>query len=408
MTNLYSYPKENIRVLLLENIHDTGATAFTQEGYQIDRRKGSLTEAELIEAIADVHLLGIRSQTKITARVLDAAPHLLAIGAFCIGTNQIDLEAAASRGVAVFNAPFSNTRSVVELTLGDMLALSRRLTTHNANMHTGIWNKSAAGSHELRGQTLGIIGYGHIGSQLSVLAEALGMQVVFYDIADKLAFGNARALASMNEVLEASDIVSIHVDGRPENHNLIGKAQLAHMKRGSLFLNLSRGFIVDDHALAESLTSGHLAGAAVDVYPEEPGKGEPFSSPLQGLSNVILTPHVASGTEEAQADIGAFAASKLISYVNTGATPLCVNLPELELPQQAGRHRLLHIHRNVPGVLARINSALAAVGANIAGQYLGTNGGTGYCIVDIDQDFSQTVRHELAKMPETIKLRVLF
>jgi len=402
-----SYSKNRIRTLLLENVHPTAVDAFRAEGYQVETAPGALTEAELIERLPDVHILGIRSATKLTAAAFEAGRHLLAVGAFCIGTNQIDLSAATASGAAVFNAPYSNTRSVVELALGEIIMLMRRTFDRNAEMHAGTWKKTAVGSYEVRSKRLGIIGYGNIGSQLSVVAEALGMEVVFHDIADRLAFGNARRLP-LDELLSTSDIVTIHVDGRPENHNLIGAAEFAAMKPGALFLNLSRGFVVDEAALATALRSGHLGGAAVDVFPTEPRKGEAFDSPLRDLSNVILTPHVASGTQEAQAHIGHFVSSKLIQFINTGNTNLSVNLPNLNLPAQQRDHRLVHIHRNEPGVLAKINAIVSESGANIAGQYLGTSDHAGYIITDINQTYSLELKSELAKLPETIRVRLLY
>jgi D-3-phosphoglycerate dehydrogenase len=395
------------RALLLENIHDDAAFALRDAGYQVDRRRGALTEDELVEALRDVELLGIRSNTTVTARVLDAAPGLVGIGAFCIGTNQIDLDAATERGIAVFNAPFSNTRSVVELALSEIIALTRRLTDKNADMHAGIWDKSAVGSHEVRGRRLGIVGYGNIGSQLSVLAEALGMRVLFYDTADKLALGNARRCGTLEELLAESDIVSLHVDGRSGNSGLFGEEQLARMKPASLFLNLSRGFVVDHGALRKHVESGHLAGAAVDVFPREPKRpGEEFVSELRGLRNVILTPHVGGSTEEAQQDIGNFVAGKLRDYGRAGTTSLSVNLPPVALPRTPGATRLLLLHRNTPGVLATVNSALAAHGINIEGQVLGTRGSLGYVVTDVATADDEVVA-TLAALPDTIRAEVL-
>src|SRR6204780_844284 len=329
------------RALLVENIHPDASARLAKEGYEVATLPRALGEDELAEAVDGVHVLGIRSGTHVTERVLDAAPSLIAIGAFCIGVNQIDLAAASQRGIAVFTAPFSNTRSVVELVLAEIIALPRRLTDKNAQMHAGLWDKSAAGSHEVRGRRLGIIGYGNIGGQLSVLAESLGMTVYFYDTADKLALGNAQRCGTMEELLEISDAVTLHVDGRPGNSGLFGEAEFAAMKPGSLFLNLSRGFVVDHAALRRNIESGHLAGAAVDVFAREPrGRGEEFSSELRGLPNVILTPHVGGSTEEAQQDIGEFVAGKLHDYVNCGTTSLSGNLPRVALPQTPGSHRL--------------------------------------------------------------------
>lgn len=399
---------QDIRVLLLENIHPDATALLTKAGYQVETTDRALGEDELIERLAEVDVVGIRSNTHATARAFESAPHLLAVGAFCIGTNQIDLPAAGSHGVAVFNAPFSNTRSVVELVIAEIIALQRGLTDKSRQMHEGTWDKSAKGSHEVRGRRLGIVGYGNIGSQLSVLAEALGMSVWFYDAEDKLALGNARRCSSLEELLEGVDIVTLHVDGRPSNKGMFGEAELARMQQGSLFLNLSRGFVVDHAALRAHMESGHIAGAAVDVFPNEPKrKGEPFVSELQGLPNVILTPHVGGSTEEAQQDIGRFVAGKLHDYLSSGSTAMSVNLPNLVLPPNAGEFRVTHVHANVPGVLAAINSLFASHGMNIEGQYLGTQGDVGYVITDTPSDFSGEVLGALAGMAATIRLRVL-
>jgi D-3-phosphoglycerate dehydrogenase / 2-oxoglutarate reductase len=394
------------RALLLENIHPDAVARLTKDGYQVDTAPKALTEDELVSAVRGVQLLGLRSGTNITERVLAAAPDLLAIGAFCIGVNQIDLAAASRRGVAVFNAPFSNTRSVVELALAEIIAMTRRLTGKNAQMHAGVWDKSAAGSHEVRGRRLGIVGYGNIGGQLSVLAEALGMTVVFYDTADKLALGNARRCGTLQELLEIADVVTLHVDGRPGNSGLFGAAEFGAMKPGALFLNLSRGFVVDHAALRRNIESGRLAGAAVDVFPSEPrSRGEEFASELRGLPNVILTPHVGGSTEEAQQDIGEFVAGKLRDFVATGATSLSVNLPGVALPPVPGTYRLLHLHRNVPGVLADINQVLAEHNANIEGQLLGTRDDLGYVLTDIGSRFTAGMLTRLRDLDVTIRLR---
>ena len=396
------------RALLLENIHPDARARLAKDGCQVDTLPRALTEDELVSAVDGVQLLGIRSGTHVTERVLDAAPDLLAIGAFCIGVNQIDLAAAARRGVAVFNAPFSNTRSVVELALAEIIALTRRLTGKNRQMHAGEWDKSAAGSHEVRGRRLGIVGYGNIGGQLSVLAEALGMTVVFFDTADKLALGNARRCGTLQELLEISDVVTLHVDGRPGNSGLFGAAEFGAMKPGSLFLNLSRGFVVDHAALRRQIESGRLAGAAVDVFPAEPrGRDEEFVSELRGLPNVILTPHVGGSTEEAQQDIGEFVAGKLLDYLDTGATSLSVNLPGVALPVVPGTHRLVHLHQNVPGVLAKINQLLAEHDANIEGQLLGTRDELGYVLTDIGTEYTAGMRARLRAMDVTIRLRTV-
>jgi len=397
-----------LRALLLENIHDDAAFALRDAGFEVQRLDRALKESELLERVQGVAVLGIRSNTQLTAQVLQAAPELLGVGAFCIGTNQIDLAAAAGKGIAVFNAPFSNTRSVVELALSEIIALTRRLTDKNADMHAGRWDKSAVGSHEVRGRRLGIVGYGNIGSQLSVLAEALGMRVLFYDTADKLALGNARRCGTLDELLQESDVVSLHVDGRPGNSDFFGEQQLARMRPGSILLNLSRGFVIDHGALARHIASGHLAGTAVDVFPAEPkAKGEEFVSQLRGLPNVILTPHVGGSTEEAQQDIGHFVAGKLRDYVADGGTSLSVNLPPVALPREPGTTRLLLLHANTPGVLATVNGLLANHGVNIEGQLLGTRGHLGYVVTDIAAGCSREVVLALESLPETVRLRVL-
>ena len=395
------------RALLLENIHSDAAWTLKDAGWDVERLTQALTEAELVEQLAGVQVLGIRSNTTVTRRVLDAAPDLLAVGAFCIGTNQIDLAAAAERGVAVFNAPFSNTRSVVELALSEIIALTRRLTEKNAAMHAGTWDKSAVGSHEVRGRRLGIVGYGNIGSQLSVLAESLGMSVLFFDTADKLALGNARRCGTLDELLAESDVVSLHVDGRVSNSSLFGEEQFARMRARSIFLNLSRGFVVDHSALRAHIESGHIAGAAVDVFPVEPkSAGEEFVSELRGLPNVILTPHVGGSTEEAQQDIGAFVAGKLRDYAADGTTSLSVNLPQVALPRWPGT-RLLHLHVNTPGVLATVTSLLAEHGINIEGQLLATAGSLGYVVTDVGDAEVESFAGALRALPETVRLRVL-
>ncbi|WP_213280913.1 phosphoglycerate dehydrogenase [Cellulomonas hominis] len=396
-----------LRALLLENLHPQARAIMEAAGYEVVTRSGALDESELIEALQGVHLLGIRSKTQVTEAVLDAATDLVAIGAYCIGTNQVDLHAAASRGVAVFNAPFSNTRSVVEIALADIIALTRRLTVLDRSMHDGVWNKSAEGSHEVRGRTLGIIGYGNIGTQLSVLAENLGMSVVFYDTAEKLALGNARRADSLDELLDVADIVTLHVDGRSGNAGLFGAKQFARMREGAIFLNLSRGFVVDYAALRDAVLSGHVAGAAVDVFPVEPKrKGDPFESELRGLPNVILTPHTGGSTEEAQEAIGQFVSNKLRDYLATGTTMLSVNLPNLTLEPREGVHRLAYLHRNVPGVLAAVNQTLAEHGANIEGQLLATRGEVGYVVTDAGS-VEREVVEALRARPETIRLRVV-
>ncbi|MCU4182973.1 phosphoglycerate dehydrogenase [Acidiferrimicrobium sp. IK] len=396
------------RALLVENIHPGAAAILRDAGFEVDTADRALDEADLAERIPDIDVLGIRSGTQLTERVLEKSRRLMAVGAFCIGTNQIDLPAATMRGVAVFNAPFSNTRSVVELAVAEIIALTRGLTGKNEAMHAGRWDKSAAGSHEIRGRTLGIVGYGNIGTQLSVLAENLGMSVQFYDTADRLALGNAKRCDSLGELLEGCDIVTLHVDGRPGNHQMFGEAEFARMRPGSLFLNLSRGFVVDHVALRRHIESGHLAGAAVDVFHQEPAsRDEPFVSELRGLPNVILTPHIGGSTEEAQSDIGRFVANKLVDYAAGGSTGLSVNFPNLELAQRAGGHVLVHLHRNLPGVLATINGIFAEHRINIEGQVLATRGDVGYVITDIASDYTEEMLARLQHMDETIRLRLL-
>ncbi len=396
------------KALLVEDVHVDAVRLLESAGLQVHMLATAPREDDLVELVRDVAVLGIRSRTQVTERVLSAAPDLLAIGAFCIGTNQIDLAAASANGVAVFNAPFSNTRSVVELAIAEIIALTRRLTVKDDLMHAGVWDKSAGGSHEVRGRRIGIVGYGNIGTQLSVLAEALGMSVFFYDTADRLALGNARRCGTLEELLATADVVSLHVDGRVGNSGFFGAEQFAMMQPGTLFLNLSRGFVVDHEALHACILSGHLAGAAVDVFPTEPaGRGEPFVSELRGLANVILTPHVGGSTEEAQQDIGHFVAGKLRDYVHDGASTLSVNLPALALPRPEGTRRVLLLHRNTPGVLAAVNSLLAEHGVNIEGQLLGTAGEVGYVITDTPTERAPDLAAEIRRLPATIRLRTV-
>jgi D-3-phosphoglycerate dehydrogenase / 2-oxoglutarate reductase len=397
-----------MRALLLENIHPYASARLAKAGFEVETVSRALGEDELIEALPGVSVLGIRSTTHITDRVLASAPGLLSIGAFCIGTNQIDLASASARGVAVFNAPFSNTRSVVELAVAEIIAMARRLPEKNTKMHAGEWDKSATGSHEVRGRSLGIVGYGNIGTQLSVLAESLGMTVYFYDIADRLAIGNARRCSTLTELLESAETVTLHVDGRDGNRGFFGEAEFAAMRPRSLFLNLSRGFVVDHAALRRAIESGHIAGAAIDVFPNEPkGRGDEFVSELRGIPNVILTPHIGGSTEEAQQDIGEFVAAKLADYSDSGATSLSVNLPGIALPVVPRAHRLIHLHRNVPGVLASINRVLAEHGVNVEGQLLRTRDELGYVLTDIGSEYSQEVLDELRAMDVTIRLRTI-
>jgi D-3-phosphoglycerate dehydrogenase / 2-oxoglutarate reductase len=397
-----------VRALLLEQIHPEADAILSSAGFAVESLPRALDEDELIARIGAVSLLGIRSKTHVTQRVLDAAPNLAAVGAFCIGTNQIDVHAASERGVTVFNAPFSNTRSVVEMAIAEIIALTRRLSEKNALMHAGVWDKSADGAHEVRGRTLGIVGYGNIGTQLSVLAENLGMKVLFFDTADKLALSNARRCGSLAELLTAADVVTLHVDGRPSNDRLFGEEQFAAMRAGSLFLNLSRGFVVDYRALRTHIESGHISGAAVDVFPVEPkGRGDEFVSELRGLPNVILTPHIGGSTEEAQQDIGRFVAGKLRDYVLDGSTAMSVNLPGLTLPVTPGTTRFVLVHHNVPGVMATINGVLAEHKVNVEAQLLGTRGEFGYVVTDVNARFTNDMIGELRALPETVRLRML-
>lgn len=396
-----------MKALLLESIHPDAESLLRARGYEVETRKGALDEGELIDALDGVTLLGIRSKTQVTRAVFEQSPSLAAVGAFSIGTNQIDLAAASDASVACFNAPYSNTRSVVELAIAEILVMARRLTEKNAALHGGVWDKSAAGAHEVRGRTLGIIGYGNIGSQLSVVAETLGMRVYYYDLVDKLALGNAQRCATLDELLDTVETVTLHVDGRASNTGLFGAEQFARMRPRSLFLNLSRGHLVDLDALADALRSGHIAGAAIDVFPDEPKKqGDPFTSVLQGLPNVVLTPHIGGSTAEAQRDIGGFVAGKLADYMATGSTMLSVNLPTVQLDPQVNGTRLLHLHKNVPGVLATINSVLGSNGVNIDRQQLVTRDQTGYAVTDVCGLTRQVVETLLA-LPETLRLSTI-
>jgi D-3-phosphoglycerate dehydrogenase len=397
-----------VRALLLENLHPLATSILTAAGIEVESRRGALGEDELVACLDRYDLLGIRSKTEVTSRVLDAHPHLVAVGAFCIGINQIDLDAATRHGIAAFNAPYSNTRSVVELAIADIIAMARRLTERDKALHAGVWDKSAEGSHEVRGRTLGIVGYGNIGSQLSVIAEMLGMQVYFYDTDEKLALGNARRCSSLEELIDTVETVTLHVDGRGGNAGIFGAEQFARMRPRSLFLNLSRGFVVDYEALRDAIVSGHVAGAAVDVFPSEPSnRGDAFDSPLRGLPNVILTPHVGGSTEEAQEDIGRFVGTKLRDYVRTGSTALSVNLPTLTPSDNVHAQRIAHIHQNTPGVLAHVNQVLAEHDVNIGGQVLATRGHTGYVVTDTGSGLSTAVVAALRSVPETVRVRVI-
>lgn len=405
----YSFPKEKIKVLLLENIHHKAVNFFEKEGYQVELYNKSLEEDELIEALEDVRILGIRSKTQLTERIFQNAPQLKTVGAFCIGTNQIDLIAAQKAGVAAFNAPFSNTRSVAELSIGAMIMLLRQIFEKSQKMHQGRWEKTAKGSYEVRGKKLGIIGYGNIGTQLSFLAEMMGMQVYFFDLEEKLVIGNAKKCESLKELLQTVDIVSLHIDGRPDNDQLIGQKEFEMMKQGSVFLNMSRGFVVDLKALKFALEHNHLAGAAVDVFPEEPVKNEDsFEGDLVGLPNVILTPHIGGSTQEAQENIAEFVPAKLVDYINSGSTLGSVNFPNIQLQQVKDAHRFIHIHKNVPGMLATINKELAEKNINVLAQYLQSNEHIGYVITDVSKDYDEAIRDKMAAIEHTINCRVLY
>jgi len=397
-----------VKALLLENIHPSAVTALENFGMEVDQISSALDEDDLIDHLDGVDVLGIRSKTQVTRRVLEARRDLMAVGAFCIGTNQIDLDAASQTATAAFNAPYSNTRSVVELAIAEIIAMARHLTDRNGELHRGVWHKTAKGSHEIRGRKLGIVGYGNIGSQLSVIAEAMGMQVYYYDIVDKLALGNAHKCNSLEQLLETAEVISLHVDGREDNVDLFGAEEFEMMRPRALFLNLCRGFVVDHDALRDALLSGHIAGAAVDVYPEEPrSNDEPFVSVLQGVPNVILTPHVGGSTQEAQEDIGHFVSGKLIDYVRSGSTTMSVNMPELHVDAFVGQARLLHLHRNVPGVLARVNGVLGNHNVNIERQQLATRGELGYAVTDTLTPLDRSLIDELLALPETIRLATI-
>jgi D-3-phosphoglycerate dehydrogenase len=405
-----SYPKDRINILFLENISDVAVRHFQSSGYaNVKKISGALSEQELIAAIKDVHLLGIRSKTMITKKVLEAATKLQAIGCFCIGVNQVDLEAATQKGVVVFNAPYSNTRSVAELVIGASIMLIRRIVDKNKAAHDGIWLKEASGSYELRGKTLGIVGYGNIGSQVSVLAEGLGMKVIFYDTETKLPLGNAEDRKSLKELLGHADIVTLHVPELASTKNLINKNNLKYFKKGAILINYARGEVVDLDALRKALIEGHIGGAAVDVFPVEPEKnGDRFSTPLQDLSNVLLTPHIGGSTQEAQHNIGDDVSAKLFNYLEKGISTGSHTVPALSLPPQEGTHRILHIHKNVPGVLSEINTQLSKNKINILGQYLKTNDSIGYVVLDVDKHLSKNAVELLKKVKATIKVRMLY
>jgi D-3-phosphoglycerate dehydrogenase / 2-oxoglutarate reductase len=405
-----SYPKEKINILFLENISDAAVNSFKESGYaNVRKLTGALPEEELLKEIKDVHILGIRSKTQITEKVLKAAPKLQAIGCFCIGVNQVDLKAATRQGVVVFNAPYSNTRSVAELVIGASIMLIRRIPDKNKAAHDGIWMKEAKGSRELRGKTLGIIGYGNIGSQVSVLAESLGMKVIFYDVETKLPLGNASSRKSLRDLLAQSDIVTLHVPELDSTKNLINKSLLRYFKKGAILLNYARGEVVDLDALRKAILEGAIGGAAVDVYPWEPEKnGDAFQTPLQDLPNVLLTPHIGGSTEEAQQHIGEDVSAKLYNYLEKGVTYGSHTVPALSLPAQEGAHRILHIHKNVPGVLSDMNTRLSKKNINILGQYLKTNDSIGYVVLDVDKKLSKEAFELLKEVKGTIKVRMLY
>ncbi len=409
MTSEVSYPKDKIKVLLLENVHPSAHELFKSEGFHLEIASGALGVEELTKKIEDVHVLGIRSKTRVTEAAIKNARRLLTLGCFCIGTNQVDLAAANRRGVPVFNAPFSNTRSVAELMMAEIVLLSRRLGDRIGEMHAGKWRKVAAGSFEIRTKTLGIVGYGHIGRQVGVIAEALGMRVVFFDVAAKLPMGNNRATKTLEECLGQSDFVTLHVPETPQTKGMMGAAQIAAMKEGSYLLNASRGTVVDIDALAAALKSNHLAGAAIDVFPQEPEtNSDGFETPLRGLPNVILTPHIGGSTAEAQEAIGREVGAALIKFVNEGVTTGAVNFPQIDLPLTPGKHRILNVHRNVPGVLRDINRLVGEKGANIAAQVLATDPDIGYLVMDLDHDLSHDVKTAMAALETSIKTRILY
>ncbi len=408
-----SLDKSKIKILLLEGIHPSCIATLEADGYsQIEYHKKSLPEDQLIEAIGDAYIVGIRSATHLTPRVLENAPRLIAVGCFCIGTNQVDLDCAQQRAIPVFNAPFSNTRSVAELVLAETIMLMRGIPLRSAAVHRGEWIKTATGSREVRGKTFGIVGYGHIGTQVGLLAEALGMKVLYYDIESKLALGNARPVQTLDQLLEAADVVSLHVPETPHTQNMIGAAQLERMNPGAMLINASRGTVVEIDALVAALRAEHLSGAALDVFPEEPkGAGDSFHSPLRGMDNVILTPHIGGSTEEAQENIGVEVAEKLIKYSNNGSTLSAVNFPEASLPEHEGLHRLLHIHRNQPGVLSAINRVFSERHINIAAQYLQTNPKVGYVVIDVEtegEETTQQLKRSLEEVPGTLRTRILY
>jgi D-3-phosphoglycerate dehydrogenase / 2-oxoglutarate reductase len=409
VTSHTSFPKDRIKILLLENIHPSAHELFRGEGFHIETLPGSLATEELASRIEDVHVLGIRSKTLVTDAVLARARRLLAVGCFCIGTNQVELAAANRHGIPVFNAPFSNTRSVAEMIMAEIVMLSRRLGDRVREMHAGQWRKVATDSYEIRGKTLGIVGYGHIGRQVGVIAESLGMRVLFFDVAAKLPMGNNQSKKTLDELLLASDFVTLHVPETPQTRRMIGATEIARMRSGSYLLNASRGTVVDIPALAEALATGHLAGAAIDVFPEEPkSNSDGFATPLRGLDNVIMTPHIGGSTAEAQEAIGREVGAALVKFVNAGVTTGAVNFPHVDTALTSGKHRILNVHKNVPGVLRDINRLVSDMGANIAAQVLATDPDIGYLVMDLDQDVSRDVKKALAALETSIKTRILY
>ena len=409
MNKKLSYPKEKINVLLLENVDEVARKTFVEEGYNVETISSSLNEKELIEKIKKVSIIGIRSKTILNKKILSNAKRLLVIGAFCIGTNQIDLDFTKKKGIIVFNAPYSNTRSVVEIVIGQIILLIRNIVEKNNQIHKGIWKKNSNNSYEIRNKVLGIIGYGNIGSQLSTIAESIGMKVIYYDKKEKLSLGNAKKYKSLNQLIKASNILSIHVDGKKENTNLIDKNEFNIMNKGTILINYSRGNVVNISELKKYILSGNIFGAGIDVFPKEPeSNNQKFTSKLIGLPNTILTPHIGGSTKEAQKNIGTFVPNKIIDFINTGASSNSVNFPSLDLPELQNAHRFIHIHKNIPNVMLKINKILSEFEVNILGQYLKTNDKIGYVITDINKKYNKNVIKRLKDIKGTIKLRVLY